>query len=1016
MPNSWLWEAGMPNSSMSESLGLSWAPGCHGDPVTGGKGWMLDDPSVVYGIVSGMVDIFAVNTGARDAAGNPMAAGARHFVCRLGPDKAFSGGVIHSIEGPEGSAGRAGLCLYAVPLGEASVLRMEKTVLWETLEDSTDRMLYVLAMAEWAEILLATLPDQVAPEPWLSVRPGKDQTAAKGSSCIPSGAPLCVKLHSGTACLMSDPALPVTPEDGFIPLVRETWLFADSDISFDAVHLVQGIAPDARFSPLETLVRLVLIRIAGRIRDTETFQSARLAERSRTAASVFRKTMASQASILSESGDGSQIIGSNPLFEACRSLGKKQGIDFRLPESAEAGSGNPVTDIARASGVRCRELTLEGEWWRRDHGPFLGFLGPGERARQGGRGDSEEMPAAFLPRMTGGYRVIPGDGSDPFELGASLALRFRRNAGKPGRLPMPRAYMFYRCFPDRVLSLKDILSFSLRDSAADLAGIIFLSLLSSLIALAIPMFTQMVFRDIIPSGDRGSLFGVAAMLGATSLVLSSFAFVQGMFTTRLQGRIDLGLQAAIWDRILRLPAGFFRQYTTGDLAIRILNFSHFTRSVGGNLVPALFGALFSLVNIGFVLAFSPSLALLALALLAGSTLVSFIVVFLGHAPMSEETEARGRVSGEVFQLLSAIAKLRDTGSEERAFARWGESFSTMMRHSLKARKISIMGRVFETGFPMFCSALIALAFFRLKPSLFLTGQYMAFNASFGLLLAGSTGLTMALAQIFSLEPLYRRIRPLFHTLPENGVQKSSPGKLRGSVRMTSVSFSYQADSGRTLSNVSLDVRPGEFVAIVGPSGAGKSTLFRLLLGFEQPESGEIHYDGQDLRNLDVAALRRQVSTVLQNGQVFSGSIFDNIAGAAQLTHEEAWAAAKSAGIAADIEAMPMGMFTFVTEGGVTLSGGQRQRLLIARALALHPSILLFDEATSALDNRTQATVMQNLEAMRISRIVIAQRLSTVRAADRIYVMDQGQVVQTGNYSELMSVPGLFRDLVARQLL
>lgn len=1000
----------MSNSSMNEGPELSWAPGFHGDPVSGGKGWTLDDPTAVYGIISGHVDIFAVRVGARDAEGKPVAVGARHFVARLGPDKAFAGGVVHSADSPEGSAGRAGLCLFAVPLGEASVLRMEKTGLWEKLEDPTDRMLYVLAMAEWAEALLATLPDQVAPEPWVPLRPGKGQTASRGSSCIPSGAALCVRLHSGSARLISDTALAVSPKDGFIPLIRETWLLADSDLRYDVVHLVQGIAPDARFAPLETLVRLTLIRIAGRIRDAEIFQAARLSERGRATASIFRQTMESQASILSDPGQQAKDADSTPLFQACRSLGKRQGIDFRLPESAETESGNPVTAIARASGVRCREIKLEGAWWHRDHGPLLGFLDPG------GQGDRDEMPAAFLPRMTGGYMVIPGDGSEPFALGASLPLRRGRDAGSLRGSPASRAYMFYRCFPDRVLSAKDILSFSFRDSAADLAGIIFLSLLSSLIALAVPMFTQMVFRDIIPSGDRGSLVGVAAMLGATSLVLSAFAFVQGMFTTRLQGRIDLGLQAAIWDRILRLPAGFFRQFSTGDLAVRILNFSHFTRSVSGNLLPALFGALFSLVNLIFVLAFSPSLAMLALILVLGSTLVSFIVAFLEHGPLHDETEARGRVSGEAFQLLSAIAKLRDSGSEERAFARWGEGFSAMMRHSLKARKISIMGRVFATGFPMLCSALIALAFFRLKPSLFLTGQYMAFNASFGLLLGASTGLTMALAQISGLMPLYRRILPLFRTLPENGVRKSPPGKLRGSVRMTSVSFSYQADGGRTLTDVNLEVRPGEFVGIVGPSGAGKSTLFRLLLGFEQPESGEIHYDGQDLRNLDVAALRRQVSTVLQNGQVFSGSIFDNIAGAAQLTQDEAWAAARFAGIAEDIEAMPMGMFTLVSEGGATLSGGQRQRLLIARALALHPSILLFDETTSALDNRTQATVMHNLEAMRVTRIVIAQRLSTVRGADRIYVLDRGRVVQHGSYDELMSVPGLFRDLVQRQLL
>jgi len=228
---------------------------------------------------------------------------------------------------------------------------------------------------------------------------------------------------------------------------------------------------------------------------------------------------------------------------------------------------------------------------------------------------------------------------------------------------------------------------------------------------------------------------------------------------------------------------------------------------------------------------------------------------------------------------------------------------------------------------------------------------------------------------------------------------------------------YLTDAGtiNVLRGIDLTVMPGEFVAIVGPSGAGKSTIFRLLLGFEQPLAGEIHYDGQDLRTLDLAALRRQISTVLQNGRVFSGAVYLNIAGAAQLTQDEAWEAARAAGLAADIEAMPMGMFTFVAEGGVTLSGGQRQRLLIARALATQPTVLLFDEATSALDNRTQAVVMDGLKEMNASRLVIAQRLSTVKAADRIYVLEDGAVAQCGTFEELIAKPGLFRRLAERQL-
>jgi len=293
---------------------------------------------------------------------------------------------------------------------------------------------------------------------------------------------------------------------------------------------------------------------------------------------------------------------------------------------------------------------------------------------------------------------------------------------------------------------------------------------------------------------------------------------------------------------------------------------------------------------------------------------------------------------------------------------------------------------------------------------------MAYTAAFAQLLAGLLAMSMALASLTLVAPLYERTKPILEAMPEVDDTKADPGELRGHIEMSHVTFSYDPEAQPTLHDLSLEVGPGEFVAIVGPSGAGKSTLFRLLLGFDTPEAGEIHYDGQDLRTLDLGALRRQLSTVLQNGRVFSGSIQLNIAGAAQLTQDEIWEAARAAGLADDIEAMPMGMFTYVAEGGVTLSGGQRQRLLIARALSTKPAILLFDEATSALDNRTQAKVMQSLEALNATRVVIAQRLSTVRAADRIYVLEDGRVAQQGSYDDLMSRPGLFKRLAERQLI
>ena len=213
----------------------------------------------------------------------------------------------------------------------------------------------------------------------------------------------------------------------------------------------------------------------------------------------------------------------------------------------------------------------------------------------------------------------------------------------------------------------------------------------------------------------------------------------------------------------------------------------------------------------------------------------------------------------------------------------------------------------------------------------------------------------------------------------------------------------------------MKIKKGEYVAVVGPSGCGKSTLIRLLLGFEKPERGGIFYDMKNIDQIDIKSLRRHIGCVMQDGGLFNDSIYANIAlSAPTLTMEEAWEAAEAASIADDIRAMPMGMHTMISEGQGGISGGQKQRLMIARAVAPKPSVLIFDEATSALDNITQKRVTEALDSLNCTRIVIAHRLSTIKGCDRILYMDHGRILEEGTYDELIEKGGLFADMVSRQ--
>lgn len=295
------------------------------------------------------------------------------------------------------------------------------------------------------------------------------------------------------------------------------------------------------------------------------------------------------------------------------------------------------------------------------------------------------------------------------------------------------------------------------------------------------------------------------------------------------------------------------------------------------------------------------------------------------------------------------------------------------------------------------------------------GMFVAFSAAFGMFVSGMTSACNTLVDVMDSVAKSKLIRPIFEAEPEVGADQVDPGRLSGSLRLKDITFRYRPDGPLILQDATVHAEPGEFIALVGPSGSGKSTIIRLLLGFEKPEFGTISYDGQDLADLDVTAVRRQIGVVLQSQRINATSILSFVTGGMPLSLDEVWEVLREVGLSDDVREMPMGLHTVISEGGGNLSGGQRQRLVIARALAQDPKILIFDEATSALDNRTQAIVSDSIRHRRVTRLAIAHRLSTIRTADRIYVLDRGHIVQSGTFDELANTEGLFQRMMARQM-
>jgi NHLM bacteriocin system ABC transporter ATP-binding protein len=438
-------------------------------------------------------------------------------------------------------------------------------------------------------------------------------------------------------------------------------------------------------------------------------------------------------------------------------------------------------------------------------------------------------------------------------------------------------------------------------------------------------------------------------------------------------------------------------------------------TLSGPVIAGILSGVFSVVNFAMMFVYDRTLALIALGLLLLLTAAFTVSTRLQLVYQRRDSDLAGRLSSTVLELINGVPKLRVAGAETRAFGRWASRFAEQRQVAYSAGQVDNAMAAFNAAYPVL-TTLVVFGVFQLalepKPSI---GSLMAFNTAFAAFVAAAISLIQSFVSVIQIIPLYERACPIFQTLPEVDPAQADPGELSGAIEVAHVSFRYKADGPLILDDVSFRCAPGEFIALVGPSGSGKSTLLRLLLGFETPAAGAVLYDGQDLRTLDVRAVRRQIGTVLQSSQVIVGDIFTNIVGASPLTQADAWEACRLAGLDADVRQMPMGLQTMVSEGGSTLSGGQRQRLLIARAMVRRPRLIFFDEATSALDNRTQEIVSRSLDSLDATRVVIAHRLSTIVNADRIYVLQQGRVVESGTYRELMQRRGLFASLARRQI-
>ena len=646
----------------------------------------------------------------------------------------------------------------------------------------------------------------------------------------------------------------------------------------------------------------------------------------------------------------------------------------------------------RPHGLMRRDINLDEGWYRDSFGPVLAFMK-----------DSGD-PVTLLPKTLYGYYFIDKN------TGKKVSLNKKTDA-----LLERVGYCFYKPLPQRKIGVRDLLLY-MKDclSANDAALIVLSTLAFTLVGMIIPRVTKALTGSVIASGSASMLISIAICLVCTVLSSQLINSVKGMYLSRIQCKTSLGIQASMMMRVMSLPANFFRRYSAGELTNRSMSVNQLCNMLLGTVMSTGLSSLMSLLYITQIFSFAPSLVVPSLLIILVTVIFGAVSSLVQMKLSKQIMEYDAKASGLEYAMISGIQKIKLAGAEKRIFARWANQYATGAKYIYDPPTFIKINTVINTAIGL---ASTIILYFLASQSGIDQSSYFAFTSAYGCVMGAFSSLAGIALTAARIKPTLDMAKPFLETEPETSDNREIVTKLSGGIEMNNVYFRYGENTPYIVNDMSLKIRPGEYVAIVGRTGCGKSTLMRLLLGFETPERGAIYYDGKDIKKLDLCSLRRKIGTVMQSGGLFQGDIYSNIViTAPELTLDDAWEAAEKAGIADDIRSMPMGMQTLISEGQGGISGGQKQRLMIARAIAPKPKILMFDEATSALDNRTQKQVSEALDAMGCTRIVIAHRLSTIRHCDRILVLDKGKIIEDGTYSELIEKGGYFAELVERQRL